>query len=232
MVLRNLTNVQIPSANQMELGYLKYKQSLNRTSTNTFRDLRRFSKKIPKNLSQKRTPKSSTSTKKLLLKQKSASPQFQKQSTRHLQKSPALKSRAVPESTSIRKILSLNRLSRRPPQNMVRDSEKRRPVNSRLSLRKMIRRGRSSEKLNSSRSKNLPYNMIRKLGKGSYACVYLGRRLVFANSQRVRRFRRSTLLRPLDPSSSFRRNRRRPSTTRVARAAWAGSGKKCRLNWR
>jgi hypothetical protein len=162
--------MQLPSREKMNMGYLKYKQSLNKTSTNAFHERILIPKKINRNLSQKRTR--NPSKHKILVKQKSSSPQI-----RVPKKSIDIKRKkemSIKENSNIKKIMSLNKFFREKTNMYTEDREKSRKRNQRFSLRKLIRHDKVGEKKSINRNDNLPYTMIRKLGKGSYAYVYLG----------------------------------------------------------
>ena len=155
------------------MGYMKYKQILNKTSTNAFHDRGRISKKINRNLSQKRCRNSSKSKNKILIKQKSSSPKIH-----IIKKSNEIKRKkdmTMKENENIKKILSINKFFRDKTNIYTDDKDKSRKRNKRFSLRKLIRHDKNSEKKSFNKNKNLPYTMIRKLGKGSYAYVYLGK---------------------------------------------------------
>ena len=157
------------------MDYVKYKRNLNRTSTNTFKEFGRISKNIPRNLSQKRCRNSSNGKRNLLMKQKSSSPFIrEKRKSSHSRKTKSKPLSILKENKSIKKILSINRFLREKASLGQQDFEKKKRKSNRLSLRKMVRREKSFERRGSCNREDLPYTMIRKLGKGSYAYVYLG----------------------------------------------------------
>lgn len=109
----------------------------------------------------------------MLKKQKSTSPKLHvKKRSVDARKQGA---RSPPEQNlNIKKILSLNKFFREKTSLGLEHTNYHKKRNHRLSLKKLVRKERSLTRRPSRGESGLPYTMVRKLGKGSYAYVYLG----------------------------------------------------------